>query len=140
MRPLPASQFWVGRYEGSRGWSVRVTPLAVHVDSLPEPDRPQGYTMTIVLGQLVLHGVRFTTPSLPVEVSTGLGLPQLWPPAEPVTWPAGQPLDDGAFLGFAGGKDFHSNEQHIKLRPWKPATELTASQAVDGMVERLPMR
>jgi hypothetical protein len=134
-RSLPASRFWVGRYEGHRCWSVRVTPLAVRIDGLPEPDRPQGYAMTIVLGQLVLHGVRSTTPSLQVEVSTRLDLPQLWPPAGVVAWPSGQPLDDDAFLGFAGGKDFCSTEKHIELRPWKPATELAASRAVGGMVE-----
>lgn len=134
-QPLPGSRFWIGRYEGTRGWSVRVTPLAVRVDGLPEPDRPQGYAVTIVLGQLVLHGVRFTTPSLQVEVSTGLGLPRFWPPAEPIMWPSGQPLDDDAFLGFAGGRDFRSTEKHIELQPWRPATELTPSQAVGGMIE-----
>ncbi|MEV7031719.1 hypothetical protein AB0N99_16015 [Streptomyces sp. NPDC093272] len=67
--PLPASQFWAGRYEGVRGWSIRVTPLAVRVDGLPEPDRPQAYAMTILLGQLVLQGVRLTTAILQVELS-----------------------------------------------------------------------
>ncbi len=134
-RPLPDSEFWIGRYNGVRSWSVRAIPLAVRVDGLPEPDRPQGYAMTIVLGQLMLHGVRFTTPSLQVEVSTRLDLPQLWPPVGPIMWPSGQSLDDEAFLGFAGGKDFRSTEKHIELRPWRPATELTPSQAVGGMVE-----
>lgn len=134
-KPLPDSQFWIGRYNGVRGWSVRVTPLAVRVNGLPEPDRPQGYAMTIVLGQLVLQGVRFTTRALQVEVTTRLDLPQLWPPVEPIMWPSGQPLDDDAFLGFAGGKDLRSMEKHIELQPWRPATELTPSQAVDGMVE-----
>ncbi|WP_246076550.1 hypothetical protein [Amycolatopsis cihanbeyliensis] len=134
-QPLPGSQFWIGRYNGVRSWSVRATPLAVRVNGLPEPDRPQGYAMTILLGQLVLHGLRFTTPSLQVEVSTGLDLPQLWPPAGPIMWPSRQPLDDDAFLGFAGGKDFRSTEKHIELRPWRPATELTPSQAVGGMIE-----
>jgi DDE family transposase len=60
--------------------------------------------------------VRFTTPSFQVQVSTRLELPQLWPPAGPVTWPNGIPFDDAAFLGFAGGKDFRSTEQHIELR------------------------
>ncbi|BBJ39967.1 hypothetical protein SSPO_026850 [Streptomyces antimycoticus] len=133
LRPLPASQFWAGRYEGVRGWSIRVTPLAVSVDGLPEPDRPQAYAMTILLGQLVLQGVRFTTPSLQVRVS--MRLPQLWPPAGPVTWPSGQPLEDDAFLDFAGGKGFRSVEQHIQVQPWQPATELEPSRAVGGMVE-----
>ncbi|TCO37618.1 hypothetical protein EV646_1235 [Kribbella antiqua] len=133
--PLPVSQFWIGRYDGVRGWSVRVTPLAVRIDGIPEPDRPQGYAMTVVLGQLVLHGVRFTTPSLHAQVSTRLDLPQLWPSAGPVSWPRGIPLDDAGFLEFSGGTEFRSTEKHVELRPWKPATELAPSQAVGGMVE-----
>jgi len=134
-QPLPASQFWIGQYKGVRGWSVRVTPLAARIDGLPEPDRPQGYAMTILLGQLLLHGVRFTTPSLQLQVSTRLDLPQLWPPTGPITWPSGPPLDDAGFLNFTGGKHFRSTEQHIQLRPWKPATELPASRAVGAMIE-----
>jgi hypothetical protein len=132
-RPLPASQFWAGRYEGVRGWSIRVTPLAVRVDGLPEPDRPQAYAMIILLGQLVLQGVRFTTPSLQVRVSTWLS--EWWPPAGPITWPTGTPLHDDGFLDFAAGKDFRSAEQYIELQPWQPATELKPSQLVGGVVE-----
>lgn len=136
MQPLPASQFWVGRYAGeSRFASTWVTPLTVTASELPEPDRPQGYAMTIVLGQLLLHGVRFTTPSLQVEVTTRQELPQLWPPAERVAWSSGMPVDDAAFLGFAAGKDLRSMERHIEVRPWKPATELPESRTVEGMVE-----
>lgn len=135
VRPLPASQFWIGRYEGGRVASVWVTPLTVCIDDLGELDGPQGYSMTIVLEQLVIHGVRFTTPSLEIKVSTRLVMPQLWPSTGPVAWPGGTPLDDTAFLGFAGGKGFRSTEQHIGLRPWRPATELPANRAVDGMIE-----
>jgi hypothetical protein len=136
MQPLPASQFWVGRFTGeSRVASTWVTPLTVTANRLPEPDWPQGYAMTIVLGRLVLHGVRLTTPSLQVEVATRQELPQLWPPAERVAWPSGMPVDDAAFLGFAGGKDLRSMERNIEVRPWKPATELPGSRTVGSMVE-----
>lgn len=134
-QPLPASQFWVGRYEGGRGWSIRVTPLAVRIDGLPEPDRPQAYAMTIVLGQVVLRGVRFTTPSLQLRVSTRLELPQFWPATGPVTSLSGTALDDDGFLAFVGGKDSCSTEQHVGLQPWRPATELAPSQAVASVVE-----
>ncbi|MCG5215476.1 hypothetical protein [Streptosporangium sp. KLBMP 9127] len=134
-QPLPASQFWIGRYDGIRRWSVRVTPLAVTIEGLSEPDRPQGYAMTIVLGQLVLHGVRFTTPSLQVKVSTRKKLPQLWPVTNPVQWPSGITVDDTTFLSFTAGKELRSMEQHIGLRPWKPATDLPDSRALGGMVE-----
>ena len=134
-RPLPASQFWIGRYEGVRGWAVRVTPLATRVDGLPEPDRPQGYAMAIVLGRLLLHGVRFTTQSLQVHVSTRLKLPQLCPSEARIAWPRGTALNDAGFLDFAGGKDFRSPEGHLELKPWTPATELAASQAAGAMVE-----
>jgi hypothetical protein len=135
MEPLPASQFWAGRYDGVRGWSVRVTPLVVAVEGLPEPEWPRAYAMTSVLGQLVVHGVRFTTPALQVEVSTGRDMPQLWPPAGSVRWPRGTVVDDAAFLRFAGGKELCVAEPHVRLRPWKPATDLADSRAVGGMVE-----
>ena len=91
--------------------------------------------MTIVLGALVLHGVRFTTPRLQVEVTTRQELPQLWPPMRPVAWPVGAVVDDATFLSFTAGKELRSSEKHIGLRPWKPATDLEDSRAVDGMVE-----
>lgn len=133
--PLAASQFWVGRYQGTRLAAARVTPLVVHVDGLSDPDQPQGYAMTIALGQLVLQGLRFTTPSLEVQMDTGLELPQIWPATEPAVWPDGLPLDDATFLGFAGGKDFRSSDQRIQLRAWRPATELAPSRLAGGMVE-----
>ncbi|WP_202511510.1 hypothetical protein [Streptomyces sp. SID3343] len=110
-----------------------MTPLAVCIDALPEPDQPKGYAMTVVLGQLVLYGVRLTTPSLKVRVS--IRLLQFWPPEGPVTWPSGTPLHDDGFLDFAEGKDFRSTEQHIELQPWQPATELTPSLDAGGVVE-----
>jgi hypothetical protein len=134
-QPLPASQFWIGQYDGVRDWSVRVTPLVVAVEDLPEPDQPQGYAMTIVLGALILRGVRFTTPSLQLEVTTRQELPQLWPSMGPVAWPDGAVVDDATFLSFTAGKEVRSLEQHIGLRPWKPATDLEDSRAVGGMVE-----
>jgi hypothetical protein len=41
---------WLGCFDGVRGWSVWVTPLAVTVEGLPEPGRPQAYAMTAVPG------------------------------------------------------------------------------------------
>ena len=80
LQPLGFSQFWVGRFEGVRGFSaVRVTPLTVRIPGFPEPPLPQGYAMTVVLGALLLHGVRFTTPGLQADTATDLGMPQLWP-------------------------------------------------------------
>jgi hypothetical protein len=134
-QPLPASQFWIGQYDGVREGSVRVTPLVVAIEGVPELDQPQGYVMTLVLGELVLHGVRFTTPSLQVEVTTRQELPQLWPPMGPVAWPDGAVVDDATFLSFTAGKELRSLEHHIGLRPWKLATDLEDSRAVDGMVE-----
>jgi hypothetical protein len=78
MEPLPASKFWIGRYEGvGRTASMWVTPLVVNVEGYPEPEWPQGYVMTIVLGELLLHGIRFTTPFLEFGLSTQRALPSL---------------------------------------------------------------
>lgn len=87
-QPLPASQFWIGRYTGQRRIAAAwATPVVVAVSGLPEPDLPQGYAMTVVLGQLILHGLRYTTPTLQVEATTRQDLPLLWPTSGPVVWP-----------------------------------------------------
>jgi hypothetical protein len=131
----PASQFWIGRHTGSRFTSVHVTPVAVRFDGTPEPDLPQGYAMTIVIGQLLIQGIRFTTPKLAVTVTNELGLPQIWPHAGPAVWPDGTAVDDTAFLDVVGARTLRSAEPPIQLSPWTPATELPASQAVGDMVE-----
>jgi hypothetical protein len=102
---------------------------------LPESDAPQGYAITLVLGRLLLHGVRFTSEAMAVTARTRQQLPQLWPAASPIIWPGGTPVDDTAFLAFAGASDLRSTEPFIRLGPWKPATELPASEAVGDLVE-----
>ncbi|WP_433651605.1 hypothetical protein ACQP2C_03125 [Micromonospora zamorensis] len=135
MEPLGASRFWVGQYEGTVGFSaVHVTPLAVRIPGIAEPDRPQCYAMTIVLGKLALQGLFFTTPALEIDVTMGLGMPQIWPPKGPVGWPIGQPCTEEMFRRFANGEMLRSAVESVELRPWSPATELPQSVIVDGKV------
>lgn len=134
--PLPASRMWIGRYAGGgRLVSLRVTPLVIAVENTDEPAWPQGYAITIVLGELLLHGVRFTTPMLDLDVSTRSHLPQLWPISGPVEWPSGDPVDDEAYLGFAEGGDLIVMDPGIALHPWTTATDLPASQLRGSMIE-----
>ncbi|SDO66022.1 hypothetical protein SAMN04487788_0484 [Microbacterium testaceum StLB037] len=138
MQPLDASRFWVGRYEGPAGfWAVRVTPLSVRLPGIAEPDLPQCYLMTIILGGLALQGLRFTTPALEIEMTSELGMPQLWPSRVPVSVPAGQPCTRASFLRFADGKLLQSGVEHVELRPWTHAAELPQSTIVGGKV-RVP--
>lgn len=138
MQPLDASRFWVGRYEGPSGfWAIRVMPLTMRIPGLAEPDVPQCYLMTIVLGELALQGLRFTTSALEIETTSGLGLPQLWPPLGLVSAPAGEPCTEASFLCFADGKFLQSAVEHVELRPWTHAAELPQSTIVDGKV-RVP--
>jgi transposase InsO family protein len=77
--PLPASMFWIGRYTGElKLGSVWVTPLSLTVDGLPEPDKPHAYAMTIALGALLIHGIRFTSQSFYVDIATERVFEQLW--------------------------------------------------------------
>lgn len=138
VRPLDASRFWVGQYEGPAGFcAVRVTPLTVRLSGVAEPDVPQCYLMTIVLGNLALQGLRFTTPAFEIEAINGLGMPQLWPSHAPVSLPAGQPCTETTFLRFADGRLLQSTVEHVELRPWTHAAELPRSAIVDGKV-RVP--
>lgn len=134
-KPLPQSQLWMGRFSGVMAWSIRATPVVLAADRLPEPEFPDGYLMTIVLGQLVLQGVRITVSGLEATASTRQGMPQIWPDARVVGWPEGDPVDDNRYQEFALGRDLLVQEPHVSLRPWKPATELPASELVGGWVE-----
>jgi hypothetical protein len=136
MEPLPASQFWVAHYTGEQRFaSTWVTPLTVTVDGLPEAEVPHAYAMTLVLGQLVLHGLRFTAPSMAVTVTTARDLPQIWPVTGDVAWPSGDVIGDDDFVAMAAGKEFGVAETHLSLRPWTPATELARSELFGTVIE-----
>lgn len=136
MEPLEASQLWIGRYDGEAGFScVRVTPLAVRIPGLPEPERPQGYAITIVLGELVLHGVRFTAPMLALDLTTELGMPQIWPRHAPAPWPTGQPCREDRLIRFADGNLLRTATEDVEFRAWSPATQLPQSTVADGKIK-----
>jgi hypothetical protein len=134
-KPLARSQFWIGRFSGAMAWSVRATPLVVTVDGLPEPEFPDGYVTTIVLGQLLVQGVRMTTTGLELAIGTKQDMPRIWPDVVTARWPEGDAVDDPRYEPFALGKDLRVQEPHVNLHPWKPATELPASLRVGDMIE-----
>jgi hypothetical protein len=105
------------------------------IEGTRQPDYPQAYAFTVVVGQLLLHGVRFTTPTLEVGLSSRRGLPQLWPLTSQVTWPEGTTVDDASYVGLAGGKELQVTEPPLELHPWKAATELPACRQVGTMFE-----
>ncbi|MFZ0173011.1 MAG: hypothetical protein WAL04_15110 [Acidimicrobiales bacterium] len=134
--PLPDSQVWIGRYSGDgRRAATWVAPLVVAIDHAREPERTQGYATTISLGHLVLQAVRFTTPALALEVTTRRALPQLWPPGQAMSVASTPRVDDHGWLSFSGAREFLTAEPHVRLVPWKAATELAESKAVGPMVE-----
>ncbi len=138
LTPPDYMQAWIGHYSGEkRRTVVQGTPLVVRVDGLPEPDGPQGYGMTIALGDLFLQGVRWTTPSLALHLRTAQGLAQIWPVAHAVTWPSGDAVDDETFDASCKGLNLLPTGPHITVRHWRAATDLPDSQAEGGTV-RLP--
>ena len=73
--------------------------------------------MTIVLGQLLLQGVRMTAPGLEVTASTRQGMPRIWPGIGTADWPGGDPVDDSRYQAFALGRDLVIQEDHTRLAP-----------------------
>ena len=135
-QPLDASQFWIGRYEGPKGFAaIRVTPMVVRLPGIPEPWVPQGYAMTIVLGELIVHGVVFTMSEFQMEVSFGLDMPKLWPGEGLLRWPEGRVCTATSFLGVADGRALHPAVEHVGLEPWSVATQVAQSEIVDGRVQ-----
>jgi hypothetical protein len=135
MRPLNASQFWIGQYVGPGLAHEQVTPLVVVGERLEDPPRPHAYLMTIVVGQLVLQGVRFTTPALEVRLGTRRDLPRLWPRTAAVVWPAGVAVDQAAMPAFCGGHELLVEDVPLRIEPWRRATDLPESRLVGATVE-----
>jgi hypothetical protein len=135
--PLPSSQYWIGTYIGERPpGSVRVVPLGIELDGLPEPDGPCAYSLTVMLGPLLVHGIRFTTPSLCVDLTTVPELPRIWPASSPVSWPTAVETDDPAFEWMLAGKALRVLHPGVRLEPFKPATDLRPSTADGSMVRQ----
>lgn len=133
--PVPGTQCWIARYEGTRLASARVVPVDVVLDGHDEPDRPMGYLMTILVGQLLLQAVRFATPHLAINVVNVPAMHQIWPILPPVKRSSHRVVTDDDFLDVAGGRRLVSTEPPLSIRSWRPATELSRSRLVDGMVE-----
>lgn len=136
--PPARTQFWIGRYSGEQRLSAAwVTPMVVQVAGLPEPELPHAYVTNVIVGSLLLEGVRFTSPGLEVDLSTVQSFARLWPEERDVSWPSGEAVDDARFVDVSLGRNLRVKHDGLTLRAWRPATELSASQA-DGEVVRLP--
>lgn len=136
IQPLPATRAWVGRYEGEPGfWGVRVTPLTIQITGTPQLELPVAYAATIVLGQLALQLVRFTTPTFRMDVRSILEMSQLWPSENPVVWPTGDPCTTASFRRFADGEMLHTGIPNVQLAAWRPARHLQESTIKNGHIE-----
>ena len=140
MEPLPFSQYWIGTYTGEKPWSVWATPFVVEVSDAPsQHEFPSGYAMTLLLGKLLVHGVRFTQPALQMELTTEWGLLDIWPPQDTFPWPAGGVADDAALDRMNRAEGFVVLEKGLRLAPFKPATELEPNTLEGGDLMRLPL-
>lgn len=139
MEPLPYSQYWIGSYTGHRAASIWVTPIVVEViGAASPPDIPSGYVMTVALGKLLVQGVRFTSPLLQVELTTGWGFLDIWPPMDTFPWPQVGIADDTILDRLNKALTLISQTDGVQLSPFKPATELPTSTR-QGSLTRLPL-
>lgn len=136
-RPPAGTRFWIGRYEGEQRISAWVTPKVVRIKGAEEPIGPQAYSMTIILGKLVLQGLRFTTPTLDLDVDAGEQFTRLWPSTgQPVSWTA-RAISVQALNSINKGLNHRSLLAEAELLPWRTATDLPPS-TLHGAMVRLP--
>jgi hypothetical protein len=137
-RPPDHVQVWLGHYSGrQRLASVQATPMIVTADPLAEPAHPQAYAFSVLLGQAFLQGIRFTTPSLALDLTTEQGFTQIWPTNGDLEWPAGEPIPDPAPFRVQKGLNLLPAGPGLHLLPYRPAVDLPRSTA-EGQVVRLP--
>jgi hypothetical protein len=127
--PPAKTQFWIGRYTGRRlRIGVCVTPMEVKVLGLPDSGMPHAYVMTIVVGELLLQGIRFTTPGLDPEVSPMEGFTRIWPATgKPMEWPSNSSVNHDKLLRIQKGLNFTRKHPRVHIEPWKVATDLPNS-------------
>lgn len=86
-RALDHVHVWLGRFSGEQHMaSVQATPMIVTADGLAEPGNPHAYVFSVLLGEIFLQGIRFTTPSLALDLATEQGFAQLWPVLGSIDW------------------------------------------------------
>ena len=112
-----------------------VTPLALNVGGLPEPEFPHAYSITIALGNLLLHGIRFTSLPFYVDIAIARPLNQIWPGVEDVESLTLSEVSDEDFLVLAHGRQFTVAEPELTLGPMKSLMESPASRLFGSMVE-----
>jgi hypothetical protein len=134
--PLSDTVAWIGRYDGERvRASACVTPMVVRIDGTSALETPQGYLVTIVLGKLLLHLLRFTAPRLAIEVSASDELSKLWPAVGETVGLGGKGIDDKRINKIEKGAAVQSCVTGVLLEHWRPATELDQSTLQDSMVK-----
>jgi hypothetical protein len=136
MVPMLASQVWIGHYTGpDRSPLLWVTPLVMRGTGIPESAWPQGYATTLVLGELLLHGVRLTMPMLDVPLDPPPDLLTIYPSLGLIVGPAQISVDGEVLQDLAAGKAVRALEADIRVEPWKPATELAQSELFGSKVK-----
>lgn len=140
-QPSGAARFWIGRFDNSDGYSgVRVVPLMFNSPErieLTKLGRPVCYLTTIVLGDVILQGLKFTEPGMDVVVSNAPGMSLLWPSQISFALDGGRSFSKPTYLSLANGEALDTNVLGLALSPWKKATELPPSTLIDGRV-RVP--
>ena len=136
-RPPDHVQVWLGRFSGDQHIAtVQATPMIVVEDGLAEPDAPQAYVFSVLLGEMFLQGIRFTATLVEFDLATQEGLAQIWPVLGDVDWPTGDVVTDRTLRAAQKGMNLHSIEAQRKLLPYRPAVDLPDS-AADGRLVHL---
>ena len=128
---------WFGRYDGSKTYSTWIVPQSVLIDGVEvDADYPQGYSSTLVVGPLVIHAFRWTTPLLGIEVEPSVPLTSLVPAVTPIGWQVERPaLNDESIVALAMGRGTTTALPHITVSPWSRAVDGPAGVLVNGRVE-----
>jgi hypothetical protein len=93
--------------------------------------------MTVLLGELLLHGVRFTAPDLQFTLNATNTLVPIWPTEAASDWPSQTPIDDNRFVHVCKGLELTSQLANVSLTPWRPAVDLPRS-TMKGSLIQLP--
>lgn len=116
-------QVWIGQYKGERHL-IQATPMVVVPKGSSEPPVPQAYVFSIVLGEALIQGVRFTDPSKKISLISMRNFGQVWPVLGNISWPVGKSVDDDSIERCLKGKELQSTDSRVQFIPWSLAVDL----------------
>ncbi len=133
LQPLP-SQFWIGRSAAGRSGGAWGSPLAFVNGGSHQDGLPDGYAITVTIGELLLFGVRLPGSTQRLDLNPTSGVVPFFPAVADAHWSFDRAVGQEGFLALSRGRMLQSRDGEEAIGPWTPAVDLPTSELVGSSI------